>query len=147
MKNSKSKPHIKSKPNSPANFFDSLALVCKDIDGWPDSWAGDKDDVIIGLKILSEFKYYLVNLIEKGFSTRTVKKHASYLWALGGEIIRDTNEHGVDSKLSGREIILKYIHSAGGPYWRHATNEADHHKYDSACSRLYKSLICKDMNR
>ena len=137
------KPFLKSNPNSPQDFVTQLMIICKDIDQWPDSWAGDKNDVIIGIKILSEFKYFLVNLIEKGRSTRTIKRHANYIWALGGEIIRDTNEHGVQPKLSGSQIIMKYIHSDGGPYWRYATNDADLRQYDSVCGRLYKFLLPK----
>ena len=125
------------------DFATKLTIICKDIDEWPDSWAGDKNDFLTGIKILSEFKNFLVNLIEKGRSTRTIKRHANYIWALGGEIIRNTNEHGVGYKLSGSQIILKYIHPDGGPYWRYATSDADHQQYDSACSRLHKFLLNK----
>ena len=94
---------------TPANLtqdpFQRLALICKDIEQWPKSWAGDDNDVIVGNLLLSEFKRFLQHLIARGRTKSTIKKHADYLWALGGEIIRDTNEHGVDKSMSGKNII------------------------------------------
>lgn len=113
---------------------------CKDIDDWPQSWSGDADDVPVGFKLLDEFKRYLANLIAKHRSKATVKKHANYLWCLGGEIIRDTSEHGMDDKLSNKDLVLRYVDSVGGPYWRHAHSESDRIHYHSVCRQLYKFL-------
>ena len=113
---------------------------CKDIDDWPQSWAGDEDDVLMGLKLLTEFKRYLINLIAKRRSKTTIKKHADYLWCLGGEIIRDTSEYGDKEKLSNKDVVLRYVDSSGGPYWRHALSESDEHHYHSVCRQLYKFL-------
>jgi hypothetical protein len=117
-----------------------LYLLCKDLNNWPDSWAGDENDLIVGRQILELFTRYLLDLIEKGRAKSTIKKHANYLWALGGEIIRDTNEHGVDPALSPTDLLLRYIHAGGGPYWRHAVSEDDLRQYDSVCRSLYKFL-------
>ncbi len=130
---------------TPANLtqdpFQRLALICKDIDQWPKSWAGDDNDVIVGKLLLSEFKRFLQHLITRGRTKSTIKKHADYLWALGGEIIRDTNEYGVDKCLSSKNIILKYVDDNGGPYWPHADNESDLRQYDTTCRQLYKFLM------
>lgn len=115
--------------------------MCNDIDQWPKSWAGDDNDVIVGDEILRVFKRYLLHLIAKGRAKATIKKHADYLWALGGEIIRDTNEYGVVKKISGKKLVLKYIDDSGGPYWRHADSESDLRQYDAICRQLYKFLI------
>jgi hypothetical protein len=117
-----------------------LHSLCKDLNNWPDSWAGDENDLIVGRQILELFTQYLLDLIEKGRAKSTIKKHADYLWALGGEIIRDTNEHGVHSVLSSTDLLLRYIHAGGGPYWRHAVSEDDLRQYDSVCRSLYKFL-------
>ena len=136
--------HI-SQVKKPANLAQdplrSLALVCKDLDQWPQSWAGDDSDVMVGNTLLTEFKRYLLHLIDKGRAKATIKKHADYLWVLGGEIIRDTNEYGVNESLSSRNLILKYVDDSGGPYWRHASGESDLKQYDSVCRQLYKFLI------
>jgi hypothetical protein len=121
-----------------------LYLFCPDIDQWPDSWAGDAKDVIAGSALLMEFKDYLGHLIEKGRAKATVRKHADYLWALGGEIIRETHDAGVDEELSAEIIILMYVSLQGGPYWRHASNENDLVQYDSVCRQLYKYLSQRD---
>jgi len=132
---------VKKPDNLYQNPSECLVLMCKDIDQWPLSWAGDDNDIIVGNVILSEFKRFLLHLIAKGRAKATIKKHADYLWALGGEIIRDTNKYGVDKNRSGKNLVLNYIDDSGGPYWRHADSEYDLRQYDTTCRQLYKFLI------
>lgn len=132
---------MKKPANLSQNPQHGLALICKDIDQWPKSWAGDDSDIIVGNLLLSEFKLYLLHLIAKGRATATIKKHADYLWALGGEIIRDTNEYSHDNSISSKNLVLKYIDDSGGPYWRHADSESDLRQYDATCRQLYKFLV------
>jgi len=132
---------VKDPANLTQEPLQRLALLCKDIDQWPQSWAGDDKDVIVGQIILGEFKLYLLHLIAKGRAKATLKKHANYLWALGGEIIRDTNESGVNENLSSKNLVLKYINDNGGPYWRHADSESVLRQYDATCRQLYQFLI------
>lgn len=138
----KSKPPLlkNASTNLAQNSEKCLKQWCNDLDEWPQSWAGDEDDVVVGLRLASEFKHYLLALIMKGRSRKTVKKHADYLWALGGEVISDTNENGVAPELSDSEILLKYVNSGGGPYWRHSQSEQDREQFDSVCRGLYKHL-------
>jgi hypothetical protein len=137
----KHKSQVKKPANLAQDPLRSLALICNDFEQWPQSWAGDDKDVIVGKILLTELKRYLLHLINKGRAKVTIKKHADYLWVLGGEIIRDTNEYGVDENLSSRDLILKYVDDCGGPYWRHANSESDLKQYDSVCRQLYKFLI------
>jgi len=132
---------VKNPANLAQDPLQCLALLCKDIDQWSKSWAGDDNDIIAGNALVSEFKRYLLHLIAKGRAKATIKKHADYLWALGGEIIRDTNEHGVDESLSSKNVILKYVDDSGGPYWRHAGSESELAQFDATCRQLYKFLI------
>ena len=133
-----------SQVKKPANLAQdplrSLALICNDLDLWPQSWAGEDKDVVVGNMLLTEFKRYLIHLINKGRAKATIKTHADNLWVLGGEIIRDTNEYGVNENLSSSELILKYVDESGGPYWRHASCGSDLKQYDSVCRQLYKFL-------
>lgn len=118
-----------------------------DIQSWPESWMGDDDDLPAGNLALSVFILYLTHLMEKGRVRSTVKKHGDYLWALGGEIIRDKSESGVDRNLSALDLVLGYVDSHGGPYWRHASSEDDQQQYDSVCRSLYRFLYKAQSNR
>jgi len=120
---------------NPSEFLEKW---CSDLQNWPQSWAGDQDDVITGEKLTQVFRGYLLDLISIGRSRKTIKKHATYLWCLGGEIIRDTNEYGADSSLSDGGLLLRYINSDGGLYWPYASSESDLLQYDSVCRMLYK---------
>ena len=70
--------------------------------------------------------------MEKGVFEKAAEK---FYEALKLSEIHDCEE---DRNKTGKEILLKYIHDSGGPYWPHADNEADHKRYDSVCKRLWK---------
>jgi hypothetical protein len=122
------------------NSRQQVETILKDIRQWPNSWMGEEKDLVAGEAILGVMVEYLGHLIDKGRAKSTVKKHGDYLWALGGEIIRDLNENGVDQTVSSFELVLNYVDSLGGPYWQHAGSDADHRDYDSVCRSLYKFL-------
>lgn len=132
---------MKSNSNQEKTEFQSLGLICIDMDQWPDSWAGEKNDIPVGNKLHNVFQCYLIQLMNKGRTKETIRKHANYLWALGGEIIRDTNENGAPQEVTDSELILQYIDNEGGPFWRHANDDYDHQpQFDSICRQLYKYL-------
>ena len=113
------------------------------MDEWPRSWAGLPEDIPVGGEFLEVFKGFLNQQIDKGRSKSTIKRHADYLWVLGGEIIREIcndEDHEADS-LSGKTLLLEYIHEEGGPYWRHAPSDKELNAYDSVCRLLYKWLM------
>lgn len=117
-----------------------LNEYCKDINEWPNKWEIDSADIKTGKAILEQFKLFLVDRIKKGRSKKTIKTYANYLWALGGELIRQVNEDSNERRLSARNLILKYIDDFGGPYWCHADNEEDHARYDAVCKQLFKFM-------
>lgn len=129
-----------AKFSSSKNSTDLLLAYCKDINEWPEGWEIDSADIEIGQAINEQFKLLLLDQIEKGKSKKTVKIYANYLWALGGELIRQVNEDDNERRLSAKDLILKYVDDGGGPYWRHANNELDHAKYDSVCKQLFKFI-------
>jgi hypothetical protein len=104
-----------------------IEALFSDILRWP-SWMGDEPDLVAGHLILNVFMAYLVYLIEKGRVRSTLKKQGDYLWALGGEIIRDTSESGFDGNRLAYDLALGYVDNLGGPYWRHASCEEDQKK-------------------
>lgn len=120
------------------NSMDLLLTYCKDINEWPDAWEIDNADLKIGQAIVESFKLFLIDRIEKGRAKSTIKIYANYLWALGGELIRQINEDDSERRLSAKNLILKYIDDSGGPYWRHARDGFEHARYDSVCKQFYK---------
>ena len=117
-----------------------IEALLPDIRRWPESWMGDSDDLPAGHLTLSVFIQYLFHLMEKGRTKSTIRKHGDYLWALGGEIIRDISESGLDRNISATDLVLGYVYSHGGPHWRHANSEDDQQQYDSVCRSLYRFL-------
>lgn len=118
-----------------------LYSYCKDtVDEWPRRWEISEEDLDIGKAITEHFKEFLLYRIKQGRSKRTIHLDASYLWALGGELIRAINEDDSERSLSAKDLILKYVDESGGPYWRHASGDWDHDRYDSVCRQLFKFM-------
>ncbi len=136
----------KQKSSFPKDNRDCIGLFleyCKDIDKWSDSWEIDEDDIKIGHDIVEQFKPFIINLIVKNLSKKTVKSYRDYLWVLGGELIRQINDDESERRLPARELILKHVGNYGGPYWRHACNELDEAKYNSVCKKFFKFITEK----
>jgi hypothetical protein len=133
----------KQKSSLPKNAIGLFLEYCKDIDEWPDSWEIDEADIKIGHDVVEQFKPFIISLIEKGLSKKTVKSYRDYLWALGGELIRQINDDESERCLSAKDLILKHVDNYGGPYWRHAYDEADDARYDSVCRKFFKFLTEK----
>lgn len=119
-----------------------LGAYCKDIDRWPQSWAGFPElDVSVGERMVAEMKPFLASLIVAGRAKKTIRRHSDYLWVLGGEIIRRVDIHEKDRKLSARALLLKYIDETGGPLWNDARYEREHEAYDAVCRRPHQFLM------
>ena len=127
-------------PQSPAYLLNQW---CKNLNDWPDSWAGSDQDIQIGKSLVEEFKLLLLDRILKGRAQGTIKIYAGYLWALGGELIRQINYYEKERKLSARQLILTYVNDDGGPPWQHARDRLDHQRYDSVCRQLFKQISSK----
>ena len=55
---------------------------------WPASWAGVEEDEAPGRCMVAELRPFIEHLVDKGLAARTIRRHVSYLWAIGGEIVR-----------------------------------------------------------
>jgi hypothetical protein len=133
-------PNQQDSPQNNHHFMELLSEYCKDIKEWSARWEIVEADLKIGQAITEQFKLFLIDRIQKGRAKRTIKIYANYLWALGGELIRQINEDDSQRRLSAKELILKYIDDSGGPYWRHAQDELEHDRYDSVCKLLFKFI-------
>lgn len=132
-----------NKIQTASDYMDLLNKHCKDIDEWPDGWEIDEGDIKIGRDIVEQFRPFIISLIERDLSKKTIKIYKNYLWALGGELIRQINEDESERLLSARELILKHVYEGGGPYWRHANDEPDRSRYNSVCKRLFNFMTEK----
>ncbi len=142
MTSTKQKKKNNINHKSSANI--DLTQLFPKIDEWPESWAGFECDIPVGEVILKEFKLFL-NEQQGRLAKKTLKDYGNYLWALGGEIIRDINLNEIKEKEKDISdgFLLNYVDEFGGPHWRHATSEKDHDRYDSICRCFYKYLISK----
>lgn len=121
----------------------SVKLLCeyfKDIDSWSSHWEISEEDHQIGQDLIEEFKKFLIYCLEKRRAKRTIKNHAGYLQALGGELIQSINNDEDERSLSAEELILKHVDDSGGPYWRYAYNDDDHDRYDASCRQFFKFM-------
>jgi hypothetical protein len=140
----KTKPIPKQKYLLKKNLNEATELLykyCKSIDDWSTRWKISEIDLTIGQAITCQFKLFLIKCIEKGRAKRTIKMYASYLWVLGGELIRQINEDDSERNLLAKDLIFKHIDDTGGPYWRHARDETEHAQYDSVCKQFFKFMV------
>ena len=54
---------------------------------------GIEKDQPYGQGILDVMRPFVDNLIAKGLSKKTIRRHMDNMWLLGGEIIRDVNTY------------------------------------------------------
>ena len=116
-----------------------LDKICPDIQKWPETWMGLEQDLDYGKKILEEIMPFAEYLVESGLTEVTIQKHLSYLWLLGGEIIRNVsmdNEYSIPASTKLRSVIG----TDGGPYCRHLKTETKMKSFDSTCRKLHKYL-------
>ena len=102
-----------SEKNDTSHLCDDalLLLYCNDINDWHKTWEIAPLDLTIGKEIVELFKLFLIKKIRSGRAKKTVKTHANYLWALGGELISQLNIYQDERALSARELILNYTQS------------------------------------
>ncbi len=70
-----------------------------DLDKWPGSWMGVKEDLEYGRQIFPYFEHFLQELYDEGLSRKTFVQYRDNLWLLGGSIITGVSnyeEHHID---------------------------------------------------
>lgn len=116
-----------------------LSDICPDFHEWPDRWKVSETDLDYGKQLLAEFRPFAESLAESSFTSKTIKRHLTNLWHLGGEIIRDVSSYN-DHMIPAHEKIMQSIDSEGGPLCRHLNGEAEMKSYDSTCKKLYNFM-------
>ena len=113
--------------------------ICHDFPDWPKSWMGIEKDQPYGQGILDVMRPFVDNLIAKGLSKKTIRRHMDNLWLLGGEIIRDVSTYN-QYYIPPDQMLGDSVDSEGGPYCQHLDSESNQRSFDSTCRKLHKFL-------
>jgi len=113
--------------------------ISPDFAEWPERWMYVQEDVNYGKGLLPPMHGFVVHLISKGLTRKTIRRHMDNLWLLGGEIIRHVNNYR-EYHIPPIEKLRESVGSDGGPYCRHIDSEAALTSFDSTCRKLHRFL-------
>ena len=116
-----------------------MAADERDLHTWPGSWMGVKEDLPLGEQLLARFRPFIAHLASSRLSPKTIRKHVTNLWLLGGEIIRDLNDDPSLRKVSADRLLRTVLHPDGGPLI-HNGLEDEQRSFDSTCRKLHRFL-------
>jgi len=117
----------------------TLLEICPDFPEWPKRWMGIEQDLEYGKDLLEIMRPFAEHISESNLSNKTVNKHLTNLWLLGGEIIRNVSLHE-DYSTPALKKLKESVGSDGGPICRHITSESEMKSFDSTCRKLHKYL-------
>jgi len=100
---------------------------------------GIEQDLEYGKDLLEIMRPFAEYLAESNLTKKTVSKHLTNLWLLGGEIIRNVSLYE-EYSTSALKKLKGSVGSDGGPYCRHINSEAEMRSFDSTCRKLHKYL-------
>lgn len=106
---------------------------------WPRSWAGFPADVPVGQQLVEELRPFVASLQDQNLSPKTLHRHLNNLWAIGGEIIRNVNEHPSLRQSNPRCLLLDALADGQAPWLRDAS-EVQQRSCDSTARRLFRFL-------
>ncbi len=106
---------------------------------WPASWAGVQEDVPPGRALVAELRPFVVHLVDKGLVARTVRRHIDYLWAIGGEIVREFNCEPSLRNRPARQLLLDAVDTEEAPLLPGAS-ETEQRSADATARKLLRFL-------
>ena len=112
----------------------------KNMNDWPNRWAGDDSDLPIGGKIVQTMHSFLLAMMEDGLAPTTINRHLDNLWFFGGEIICRVHDERKLKQASGDELILRFVDEEGGPLSKHLSTEEEQKPFDGTCRKFYRFL-------
>jgi len=116
-----------------------LTDICPDFPEWPERWMCVKKDLEYGEQLLEAMRPFAEHIVEGDLARKTIKRHLTNLWLLGGEIIRNVGLYD-EYSIPASEKLRKSVGSDGGPYCRHLNTEYELESFDSTCRKLHKFL-------
>lgn len=113
--------------------------ICPDFPEWPQRQRGVEVDVAYGQDLLEVMRSFVIHLIAKRLTEKTIRNHMNNIWLLGGEVIREVSEND-QYDVPPLMKLLECVHSDGGPYCRHINSEWALNSFDSTCRKFHKFL-------
>ncbi len=113
-----------------------------EINEWPDSWAGFKEDIECGQKLIPLMRTFIEELLKLEYSYRTIKNHIDNLWVLGGYVIEEINDDKNKMNLEPHLLLTRYIDSVDGPLI-HDFSESEQKNFDRTCRKFYNYIVEK----
>ena len=108
---------------------------------WPSSWKADRADIPTGTGVLNAVTPFLEQLVNSGLAPATLHRHFSNICLLGSEIVRQATYDSALRSLSGRDLVLHFLHEEGGPLSQHNATETEQRSFDASCRKLYHFLV------
>jgi hypothetical protein len=102
------------------NDFDELSAR---MDAWPRSWAGVDADLKVGKGLVALLRPFLAHLGTTNLAHRTIRRHFTNLWVIGGEVIRDVNDDDALRRLTAARLLERPIENGYAPFARDATEQ------------------------
>ena len=122
----------------------TLAQYCPDLESWPQRWQYDEHDIPIGRDIVECLRPFLLDLLTRELSPKTLRRHRDNLWLLGGELIRRRYDDTRLKKLPAQQAIAELIEPDGGPLIWPRISQTDQDSMDATCRRLYRFLEARE---
>ena len=122
-----------------ASAAERLAQYCPDLANWPRSWSVEPRDVPAGQQLVECFTPFLLSLLDRGLSRKTLRHHRDNLWVLGGEMIRAYYDTPTARKLTVHAWLDEAIGDDGGPLMCHCDSEDAQRSFDSTCRQFHRS--------
>ena len=116
------------------------AKMLKALDEWPDSWTMQEKDKELGEELVKIFRELLLALHLQGLAQRTIDRHCSNLWILGGEAVREWNTPTLSRDASALQLLQDIVSEEGGPLLRGQLVEGESQAFDATCRRLFRYL-------
>ena len=112
-----------------------------DIDGWPQAWHVESQDLAPGKFMLDIFKVFLIHQLDLGRARKTLRLHRDHLFTLGGQIIRLLHENPSLRKRGVVRVLGESIDDDGGPIIYPPLTESEQRSFDSTCRLLHRFML------
>ncbi len=117
----------------------TLEDICPEFAEWPRRWMGVEADAVYGHGLLAVMRPFAEEILARGLSRKTIRRHLGNLWLLGGEVIRVVNTHHA-YHVPPLAKLRDSIGPDGGPLCRHIDSEEGQRSYDTTCRQLHVFL-------
>lgn len=107
---------------------------------WPKRWAGFEADEEVGQRMVDELRLFIEYLEQSGLTKKTLQRHLTWLWAIGGEIIREVHDEEERRTWTGRKLLETAVENGEAPMIRGA-NEDEQSRADGTARKLRKFFM------